>query len=212
MISFSEGSPEHENQDFLLVEQLPKSESWIGAIADGQGGRAGGALAAQLACYSLINAVREIQAASLAGPSKWWELFRSTDQAVTSDSQAGYTTLIGFCITDGYIYGASCGDSAAYLCNSAAQFITLTTNQQKNPQIGSGMTSCTFFSSPLVRPWSFLAATDGVWKYVGLDKVRTLLQSPKETRVSEELKAAGRLPGSGKFPDDFTFSLIESGA
>jgi len=109
----------------------------------------------------------------------------------------------------GYVYGASCGDSAAYLCQPAVQIVELTKSQQKNPQIGSGVTSCTFFSSTLVKPWSLLLLTDGVWKYIGLDKIVRLLQTEQGRGLELKLVAAGRLPGSGKFPDDFTFALIE---
>lgn len=206
--SFSEGSAGHENEDYLGLNRLP--DGYVGAVTDGQGGQAGGATAARQACEAMLVSIQETQPHLLAGPSQWWELFRSTDQAVQTNPDAGFTTLIAFCIQAGHIYGASCGDSAASLWNAGTQLIDLTAQQRKNPQIGSGVTSCTFFSSPLVEPWALLVMTDGVWKYAGRDKIAELLRNAQNDDFAGKLTAACRLPSSGTFADDFTFVLLES--
>ena len=207
MIIFTEGSEGHQNEDAIIVNKL--REGWMGAVADGQGGRSGGAEAAKLACEAIVNRGREVEPGMFLQPNTWEDLFRAADRSVADDSEAGFTTLIGFHILDGYVHGASCGDGAAYLYNANSQVIELTVHQQKNPQIGSGITSCTFFRSPLVKPWRFLAMTDGVWKYAGREKLLDLLRNATGQDLNSKLQVAGRLPGSGKFPDDYTFALIE---
>jgi serine/threonine protein phosphatase PrpC len=210
VIIFTEGSAGHDNEDVVLVRELPDHPScWIGAIADGQGGRFGGAKAAQIACESIVNAACELPFQRLTSPGIWWDFFRTADSSVCADSQAGFTTMIAFCVLNGQVHGASCGDSAAYLYNAGLQLVELTAGQEKNPQIGSGRTSCRTFSSTLAKPWSLLATTDGVWKYVGRDKVTDLLKTTTGRDLASLLEASGRLPGSGKFPDDFSFALIE---
>jgi serine/threonine protein phosphatase PrpC len=207
MVVFSEPSDEHENEDAVRIEKL--DDAWIGAIADGQGGRAGGAKASSLACESIMAAVRNSPSGFPVDPPFWRALFATADRAVHDDSEAGLTTLIAFCVKDGHVYGASCGDSAAYLCHARVYVNNLTLRQDKNPQIGSGITACTYFISPVVKPWSLLVMTDGVWKYVGWERINDILKRVGGEEFRSELTAAGRLPGSGKFPDDFSFALIE---
>ena len=207
MIVFSESSGDHENEDAVQIERL--NAAWIGAIADGQGGRSGGAKAAQLACESIIAAARNTASGFPVDPPFWRALFATADRIVCADPDAGFTTLIAFCVKDGHVYGASCGDSAAYLCHARLHVNDLTVRQDKNPQIGSGMTSCTYFISPVVKPWSLLVMTDGVWKYVGWERITDMLKRVGGEEFRSEITAAGRLPGSGKFPDDFSFALVE---
>ena len=207
MTIFTEGSEDHENEDAVEVRRI--HDGWIGAVADGQGGRSGGAKAATRACQILLDLGCELESSAFSRPNTWWDLFRTADRSITEDREAGFTTLVAFQIFGGYVYGASCGDGAAYLCNANSQITDLTLHQQKNPQIGSGITSCTFFCSPLAKPWKFLAMTDGVWKYAGREKLTSLLTVANGQDLGLKLEAAGRLPGSGRFPDDYSFALIE---
>ena len=103
MILFTEGSADHENEDAVLVEpSVSHPECWIGAIADGQGGRYGGAKAARLACQTIVNAAHELPPNSLNRPNVWRELFRISDHAVSTDSEAGFTTLVALCVFKAY--------------------------------------------------------------------------------------------------------------
>jgi len=208
VIFFTEATEGRPNEDAVQVRELG-GERWMGAVADGQGGRAGAAKAAQRACAEVLERTGDLLAGRPSDAIGWWNLFKWIDGQVQRDDEAGLTTLIAFVVESGYVYGAACGDSAAYLYNARTQLLDLTAGQQKNPQIGSGMTSCTFFSSPLAKPWSLLVMTDGVWKYVGRSRIAELLATAGDKDLATRLADAGRLPGSGKFPDDFTFALIE---
>ena len=210
MIIFSEASADHQNEDAVRVIEATQSPGcWLGAVTDGQGGCPGGAKAAQLACETVIEAANESPSGFPVDPSFWRALFARVDHAVQADFDAGLTSLVAFCVKDGQVYGASCGDSAAYLCLARDYVKNLTSGQDKNPQIGSGMTSSAYFISPTVKPWSLLVMTDGVWKYVGWDRIEEMLKRVWGEELKNELVAAGRLPGSGKYPDDFSFALIE---
>jgi hypothetical protein len=54
-----------------------------------------------------------------------------------------------------------------------------------------------------------LALTDGVWKYVGWDRILQLAARERGPALLFALQEAGRLPGNGGFQDDFTVVLVE---
>ena len=86
----------------------------------------------------------------------------------------------------------------------------LTANQRKNPPVGiPGGATFVPFATRLVGRWSVLAMSDGVWKYVGWERlVRAAAEFRGEECVSQ-LQRAARLPGSGRIPDDFTVVVFE---
>ena len=145
------------NEDAFVLQPLPDG-GWLVALADGQGGRAGGRRAAQLAC----------EVAARGG------LAEDADAAVAADPAAGFTTLVVLRVEGGRVTGASCGDSAAVaVCGGDAPRV-LTSRQFKNPPVGSGEATFMPFEAELVRPWRVLAMTDGVWKYIGWQRIHEL--------------------------------------
>ncbi len=146
---------------------------------------------------------------ALADPEVWQSILRQADRVVADDPAAGFTTLLGFFIADGSLAGASSGDSAVLTLSAGDPARDATKGQLKNPPVGSGEARFTFFSAPLTAPWSVLAMSDGVWKYVGWDRlVRAVVSSHGEALV-EALRGLARLPRSGRFPDDFTLVVFE---
>ena len=71
------------------------------------GGSAGGADAAQLACHTAAEAAARQSLRELAGPAAWKSILPHADRAVLADPAAGLTTLLGFCISNGFLAGAS---------------------------------------------------------------------------------------------------------
>jgi len=67
------------------------------------------------------------------------------------------------------------------------------------------------FAEKLAAPWSVLAMSDGVWKYVGCDRVAAAISEYHGQPPIEALQAAARLR-SGRFPDDFTVVEFEGPA
>jgi hypothetical protein len=134
---------------------------------------------------------------------------RQADVAVAADSGAGFTTLVGLCVYQGRVVGASSGDSAA-LVISGGKARELTAGQQKNPPVGSGAAVAVPFATGAAEPWRVLVMSDGVWKYVGWDRVVAIASRARGPAVIAELQAAARLPGSGHFQDDFTVVVLEA--
>ncbi|MBA4065154.1 MAG: hypothetical protein C0501_15850 [Isosphaera sp.] len=197
--TFSEAGGRPANEDAFAVRELPDGGRLV-CLADGQGGRAGGARAAQLACEFVA-----------AGASSKLNIQGRADDAVAADPEAGFTTLVAFVARGDAVSGASCGDSAVLAVCGSGRVTELTALQFKNPPVGSGGATFVPFEAELVRPWRVLAVTDGVWKYVGWPRVRDLAQGLGGEELLAALRAAARLPGSGAFPDDFTVVLLEAG-
>jgi serine/threonine protein phosphatase PrpC len=193
--TFSEAGGHATNEDaFLVREVVDQPGRWFVCVADGQGGRAGGARAARMACDSIAEGCDP----------------RDADAMVAADPEAGFTTLVAFTVTQDTIQGASCGDSAVFAVCGSGKTAELTALQHKNPPVGSGEAVFVPFEMRLVRPWKVLAMTDGVWKYVGWDRVRGLATRLGGEELLAALQAAARLPRSGQFQDDFTVVLIEA--
>lgn len=207
--SFSQAGGHPDNEDAFRVETHPQDiDCWLCFVADGQGGRAGGGPAAQLACQAALEAARSLSPKSLMRPMAWPALLQHADAAVEQDSIASYTTLIGLCICGQNIVGASCGDSAALLITGNTT-VELTRGQLKNPPVGSGMAEPVPFAARVDVPWSLVAMTDGVWKYVGWERVREIAVAKHGSAMTEALAEAAKLPRTGQFQDDFTVVLIE---
>jgi serine/threonine protein phosphatase PrpC len=202
--SFSAAGGHAVNEDTFAIQPLPGEAGWLVALADGQGGRAGGARAAQLACRVALEHATQ--------PDHWAEALTRADEAVAADAEAGFTTLVGLRVEGDRVAGASCGDSAALAVSPDRAPRVLTSRQFKNPPVGSGEADFIPFEAELVRPWRVLVMSDGVWKYASWDRVWDLSARLSGEELLAELQAAARLKTTGEFQDDFTVVLLESDA
>jgi hypothetical protein len=213
--SFSEVGGHAVNEDAFAVRQHPSApHCWLCMLADGQGGQAGGGRAARLACDAALSSALRLSPHALAEPGAWDAVLRSADEAVRADPQAGFTTLVGFCLVGGRVAavcGASSGDSAL-LVLSEDRFDAPTRHQHKNPPVGSGAAVFVPFEAALSPPWTALAMSDGVWKYVGWEKVGEAARAHRGQALIDALAALARLPGSGQFQDDFTAVALHDAA
>lgn len=209
--TFTEAGGHPLNEDAFLVQQHPADpDCWLCFLADGQGGRSGGGEAARLACRAGLDVVARARPERPPDARSWVSRLSAADSAVAADVVAGFTTLVGFSAWNGRLIGASGGDSAV-LVVTGGEARELTAGQRKNPPVGSGEAVFVPFAATLTEPWKVLAVTDGVWKYAGWEKVvRAATTLSGETLVAA-LRDAARLPGSGRFPDDFTVVLLEGG-
>jgi PPM family protein phosphatase len=209
VLSFSEVGGHRVNEDAFAVRPHPAGpDCWLCLLADGQGGRAGGARAAQLACETALARALKCPPQCLADGAVWASVLGQADAAVSADAEAGYTTLVGLCVVPGAVAGASCGDSAALLvCGGRAR--QLTAAQAKNPPVGSGAAPFVPFEARLAGPWAVLAMSDGAWKYAGWGAITQAASTLRGQALLEALQARARLPGSGQFPDDFTLVVFE---
>src|SRR5262245_6803157 len=136
--TFSEAGGHIENQDAVdLRAHSADDNCCIAALADGQGGRAGAARAAQVACRTTLELATTLSARKLLVAGTWPTLLRSADQGVAADDEAGLTTLVGFCVAGDVCCGASSGDSALLAIQGDGRVEELTGHQHKNPPVGS---------------------------------------------------------------------------
>jgi PPM family protein phosphatase len=208
--TFSEAGGRPVNEDVFIVQRHPSgSDCWLCVLADGQGGRAGGADAARVACRTAAEAALRLEPVELMEPVAWHAILRQADRAVCEDPEAGFTTLLGWFIADGSLAGASCGDSAVLTLSASEPAREVTRAQIKNPPVGSGEARFTSFSASLAAPWSVLAMSDGVWKYVGWERLVRAAMTWRGEALVRALQDFARLPRSGRFPDDFTVVALE---
>ena len=94
VVTFSEAGGHIVNEDAFAVERHPGDpDCWLCCLGDGQGGRAGGAQASQLACRTAMDAALHESPRRLASPLAWAELLHGADEAVRDAPEAGFTTL-----------------------------------------------------------------------------------------------------------------------
>lgn len=201
----------HEkNEDRLEVVPLRQTVSgYLCALADGQGGQAGGAEAAEIACRNCVGSAASFSLDQLLSPLTWPTILRQSDEMVANNPQAGFTTLIGFCLTETAVCGASSGDSAVLLMNAGKRPLVLTGQQYKNPPVGCGAAVFMPFASPLIAPWTVLAMTDGVWKYAGWDTLFAVTESDRAEAILHRVHAKAVLPASAKLQDDFSLVVFQ---
>jgi serine/threonine protein phosphatase PrpC len=207
--SFTAAGGHPVNEDAFVLTSVSSGRGRLVALADGQGGRAGGQRAAQLACETVVNRAISLPVDQLTDPSVWPDLLAHADTRVEADPGAGFTTLIGLCATADHVAGASVGDSAAVVvCGEQAPRV-LTSRQFKNPPVGSAEAIFVPFELALSEPWRLLLLSDGVWKYASWDRVWSCAARLSGEELIGELQDAARLRTTGEFPDDFTIVLLE---
>ena len=76
----SEPGGHAQNEDAFLLAPLPQpAGAFLAAVADGQGGQPGGALAARLACETCASVVANLPPKELFLPSGWGTILQRVD-------------------------------------------------------------------------------------------------------------------------------------
>ena len=212
LLSFSEVGDHASNEDAFRAGPHPSDpKSYLCFLADGQGGRSGGLPAAQLACETALTRTKALPLRKLTERATWETSLTQADRAVFADKEAGFTTLLGFYLTEDLIIGASSGDSAVLVKSGSLEAFEATQHQYKNPPVGSGGARFVPFAEKLQTPWSVLAMSDGVWKYAGWKQLIEAVSSLQGQTLIDHLQEQARLK-NGRFPDDFTLTLFEKRA
>jgi PPM family protein phosphatase len=207
--SFSEAGQGHANEDAVATRPHPLDPALaLVALADGQGGQPGGGPAARLATAALLAAAAERSLTELLSPNSWIGICRTADRAVAADRDAGYCTLVALCASSEWVVGGSSGDSAAFLILEDAE-VVLTERQRKNPPVGSGGAAIEPFSARLVGPWQLVVVSDGVWKYVGWERVLALGRAYRGEPLGRALRDEVLSRSGGRLPDDFSCAVLE---
>jgi len=167
---------------------------WGLVVADGAGGVAGGATAAQ----SVVDAVRGAldglrSSAEVAG------LLQSIDHRLAGEN-TGETTAVVVLLSQGKIWGASVGDSRAIVVRSDG-CEELTFAQFRKPLLGSGGARPVAFDASAADGNVLVCGTDGLFNYAGLEPICARARAARILALPSALLDLVRLP-SGSYPDD----------
>ncbi len=208
--TFTEAGDGHANEDAVDRRLHPADSDFaLCALADGQGGQSGGAAAARIAVSSVLDAACAMAPPSLLAPSTWLDLCGAADRGAAAPRDVGYCTLVALVATSEWVVGASSGDSAAVLVLDATAVI-LTERQRKQPPVGSGGASFEPFSARLGGRWRILVVSDGVWKYVGWERMLALGRSVEGRDVADALRREAVARSGGLLPDDFSLVVLDA--
>ncbi len=187
------GNPENQDRGAVIEASI----GLLMVVADGAGGQSGGAEAAAMAVELVRQKINELPDASACVA-----LLQSMDQAISQDRIAGETTCALAVVTRDGVYGASVGDSGAWVINQSG-FINLTERQSRKPFIGSGSAWPSPFEYRTTDGDSLLLATDGLLKYTSSERILSVCRNEPAPHVPRRLIELVRYP-SGAVPDDVT--------
>lgn len=198
-LTWTASGDNHRNEDVVQVRPHPGQPDFtLCSLADGQGGRSGGAGAAQVAVQQSLAAALSFPADALTQSAQWHPIVSATDDAVCEDDDAGFCTLISLGVSAQNVCGASCGDSGALLLSGGRE-ILLTEHQRKNPPVGSGAAYPTAFEARLFPGWKLLVVSDGVWNYVGWEQIAKIAAQNQGNSLIAALHQAALDANAGKF-------------
>jgi PPM family protein phosphatase len=179
------------------VEIIEQFGTTILVVADGAGGRSGGAEAAQ----RVIEMVRgNVNRLITMDPLACSQLLEEIDRGIESDAVAGETTGVIAVVAGDLIVGASVGDSEAWLIG-ADGYERLTETQIRKPFLGSGRANVVSFRNEF-REGVLLLGTDGLFKYTGAERICEVVKGSSDAKgAARALLELVRLP-SGNLQDD----------
>ncbi|HTB85597.1 MAG TPA: PP2C family serine/threonine-protein phosphatase [Candidatus Sulfotelmatobacter sp.] len=178
---------------------------WVGSnlvlvVADGAGGMSGGAEAAQF----LVDGIKQRIASIDMNADGLNELLTSLDREMADGGTFGETTGVVVVLSGGGIFGASIGDSGAFVFSKNG-VENLTANQTRKPFLGSGRA----VSIPFIREslnGTLLVATDGLLKYTSLEKIASTILAADFDATAGRLVDLVRYQ-SRALPDDISILL-----
>ncbi len=188
------------NEDRITYFKV--GDLFIFALADGVGGRAGGARAAQLLIEEVETNAYKIT--NWKEKEQWVNFLEAIDQKLNDDSEAGETTAI-IAATDGkWLTGAMVGDSSLWLL-SGTNIQDVGEGLRRKPYLGYGGATPKGFSQRL-NGEVLLLASDGLTKYTSSEKIAGIIAQDDLDKAGDELLEAVRYP-SGAYPDDVSFII-----
>ncbi|HEY1170715.1 MAG TPA: protein phosphatase 2C domain-containing protein [Verrucomicrobiae bacterium] len=185
-------SSRHLSEDRGDIIHLP--DGVCIAIADGAGGISGGAEAADQVLQTVSSVIKSVSS-DLGCAST----LTSLDTVIWDDPRAGETTAIIVVVKPGSLFGASVGDSAAWLFTGESKQ-ELTRGQRRKPFLGTGGVMPFTFSVEAPQG-TLVVATDGLWKYTSIEAIHAVVKEHESTGLAHKLVDLVRLK-SGALPDD----------
>ncbi|MDB4980802.1 MAG: hypothetical protein JWM82_1554 [Myxococcales bacterium] len=175
----------------------------IFAVADGAGGVAGGAGAADAICNAVVEQCR------LGRVADWSEWLAQVDRAMAGSGVPRLAAaVVADVADDGLVTGASVGDCEAWAFVEGAP-MRLTSGQVRKPLLGEGAARPVPFEAHVAHG-TLLMATDGLWKYMSHDRIaKTAPIRPFKTAVAAFVDGV-RLK-SGALQDDVAVAICGIG-
>jgi serine/threonine protein phosphatase PrpC len=145
--------------------------------------------------------VASVKGVELSSATECVTWLQGLDRGLVAVGQA--TTIVAR-TSAGSIFGASVGDSEAWLVR-AHEVVELTERQDRKPLLGSGLARPVPFG-PVPCDAQLLLASDGLFKYVAHDRIRHIVRTYPLLEAADVLIAAARLR-SGNLQDDVALIL-----
>lgn len=193
LVTRTEEARRARGEDRIAVVESPGRKLIL--VADGAGGVAGGAAAAESLCSALT-----------ADTDDWSAWLKRQDTPVSRGT--GLAAVVVLSVTDGgMIRGASVGDCEAWMF-FRGEVTNLTERQIRKPLLGDGAAVPVGFAIQAVVGATIVIASDGLWKYVSRHRIeKAVAMRPLESAV-DALVDAARLP-NGIVQDDIAIAILE---
>jgi len=127
---------------------------------------------------------------------------RQLDEAIERDVVAGETTCVIAVVEEGNVYGASVGDSGAWIVRPSG-ILDLTKDQVRKPFVGSGGICPIPFVHACKHGEHLILATDGLFKYASPSRIGEVCQLYEVEQIPDRLIGLAR-SRFGALPDDVT--------
>jgi serine/threonine protein phosphatase PrpC len=186
-------------EDRVHVEQC--GSRTLALVADGAGGTGGGAAAAAMACSI---AAERFRIGGISTPEDWARCLCAVDQALVQSG--GQCAAVIIEMSGRHVFGASVGDSSAWMLNGEA-IVDLTEIQHRKPLLGSDEAMPMSFG-PIELSGRLLIATDGLFKYATESEIAQRAMDGTVNEAVDKLIAGVRLR-SGALQDDLAIILIQ---
>jgi serine/threonine protein phosphatase PrpC len=178
------------------VAAWPTAYGHLLAVADGMGGRAGGAAAADFVIRHLEAHARW---PTFPSPGALADLLRQIDRDAATQAGGGETTAIVCALSESGVSGAAVGDSAAWWV-TAESVASLAVEGVPKPWVGSGAANPQPFALP-AELGTLLLMTDGVWEYADPAVLRDIARGDDLASIPARLIDAARMR-TGQLQDD----------
>lgn len=197
-------SPRHDGttEDRVAVHQL--GEALVIVVADGAGGIPGGGVAVDAVARGIADAIAN-EAESFQRVDGVVALLRRLDDDIERMPLAGETTAVIVIVTEHGVFGASCGDSGAWIVEEVG-LDDLTADQRRTLRLGSGRT----VPVPFVRAGiggTLVVASDGLFNFTRPETICSNARGISLSAAACGLVAAVRT-ASGDLMDDVAVAVV----
>jgi serine/threonine protein phosphatase PrpC len=132
----------------------------------------------------------------------WASWLKTIDASLAGGSQ---TTFVGVALADDHVYGASCGDSRAYLVSETGTSIL---TDGATPRLGSGDASPQPIHVRLAARDVLVLMTDGAWTPLSASAIERCVRGHALKHPSDLPSALIDLAGARGRPDDMTVVIL----